>query len=72
MLVVPRALHGVVPNVVGLRLRHARATLRKLGLDPRVIRFMRGKPGRVISQRPRAGVAAARNLEIRLTVGRSG
>jgi penicillin-binding protein 1A len=72
MLVVPRAMHGVVPNVVGLKLRHARSTLRKLGLSPRVVRFKRGKPGRVVAQKPRAGVAAARNLEVRLIVGRSG
>jgi beta-lactam-binding protein with PASTA domain len=72
MLVVPRALHGVVPNVVGLKLRRARSTLRKLGLNVRVVRFTNGKPGRVVSQSPHAGVAAARNLEVRLIVGRNG
>ena len=72
MLVVPRALHGVVPNVVGLKLRKARAKLRKLGLNPRVIRFMRGKPGRIVAQKPRAGVAAAGGLEIRLSLGKRG
>jgi penicillin-binding protein 1A len=72
MLVVPRALHGVVPNVVGLKLRRARSTLRKLGLNVRVVRFTSGKPGRVVSQSPHAGVAAARNLEVRLIVGRNG
>jgi penicillin-binding protein 1A len=72
MLVVPRALHGVVPNVVGLKLRRARTKLLKLELNPRVVRFTRGKPGRVVAQKPRAGVAAARNLEVRLIVGRRG
>ena len=72
MLVVPRALHGVVPNVVGLKLRQARSKLRKLGLSPRVVRFTRGKPGRVVAQRPHAGSAAARDLVIRLSVGKSG
>jgi hypothetical protein len=72
MLVVPRALHGVVPNVVGLRLRKARAKLRTLGLSARVARFTRGKPGRVVSQKPHAGAAAARGLEIRLSVGKRG
>ena len=62
MLVVPRAQHGVVPNVVGLKLAHARTKLAKLGLDPRVVRFMQGKTGRVVAQKPKAGVAAARNL----------
>jgi penicillin-binding protein 1A len=72
MLVVPRAMHGVVPNVVGLRLRHARTRLRRLQLSVRVVRFARGKPGRVLAQRPSPGVAAGRNLEVRLTVGRAG
>jgi beta-lactam-binding protein with PASTA domain len=65
-------MHGVVPNVVGLRLRHARTRLRRLQLSVRVVRFARGKPGRVLAQRPSPGVAAGRNLEVRLTVGRAG
>jgi beta-lactam-binding protein with PASTA domain len=72
MLVVPRALHGVVPEVVGLKLSNARSKLHKLQLNGRVVRFARGKPGRVLAQKPRAGVAAARNLEVRLIVGKSG
>jgi penicillin-binding protein 1A len=72
MLVVPRAMHGVVPNIVGLRLRHARAKLRKLHLTARVVRFTQGRPGRIVAQKPRPGVAAARNLEVRLIVGRRG
>jgi membrane peptidoglycan carboxypeptidase len=72
MLVVPRALHGVVPNVVGLKLWHARSKLHKLTLNSRVVRFTTGRPGRVLAQKPRPGTAAARNLEVRLTVGRSG
>ena len=72
MLVVPRALHGVVPDVVGLRLRKARAKLRKLGLNPRVVRFTPGEPGRIVAQKPRSGAAAGRDLEIRLSVGKRG
>jgi beta-lactam-binding protein with PASTA domain len=71
MLVVPRALHGVVPNVVGLKLWKARAKLNKRHLTPFVTRFAKGKPGRVLRQTPRAGVAAAANMRISLVVGRS-
>jgi beta-lactam-binding protein with PASTA domain len=72
MLVVPRALHGVVPDVVGLKLRRARAKLGKQHLVPFVVRFTTGEPGRVVAQRPRAGVAAAQGMTIRLIVGRGG
>jgi len=72
MLVVPRALHGVVPNVVGLKLRKARAKLQKLHLVPYVSRLTKGKAGRIVAQRPRAGVAAAQGMTIHLTVGRGG
>jgi penicillin-binding protein 1A len=70
MLVVPRALHGVVPNVVGLQLRKARKRLLKLHLNPVVTRFAKGQPGRVLVQKPRAGVAAAANMKVSLVVGR--
>jgi beta-lactam-binding protein with PASTA domain len=72
MLVVPRAVHGVVPNVVGLKLTHARTKLEKAKLTTRVVRFAKGKPGRVIAQRPRAGAAGGQHLEVRLIVGRIG
>jgi penicillin-binding protein 1A len=71
MLVVPRATHGVVPKVVGLKLPKARRRLRKLHLDPRVTGLTDGEPGRVLAQRPRAGVAAANNMTVRLVVGRA-
>jgi membrane peptidoglycan carboxypeptidase len=71
MLVVPRALHGVVPDVVGLKLRKARKRLHAHHLTPFVIRFAKGKPGRVLRQTPHAGVAAAANMRILLVVGRS-
>jgi len=71
MLVVPRATHGVVPKVVGLKLTKARQRLRKLNLDPRVTSLTDGDPGRVLAQRPRAGVAAAANMTVKLVVGRA-
>jgi beta-lactam-binding protein with PASTA domain len=71
MLVVPRATHGVVPKVVGLKLTKARQRLRKVNLDPLVTGLTDGDPGRVLSQRPRAGVAAAANMTVKLVVGRA-
>jgi membrane peptidoglycan carboxypeptidase len=70
-LVLGKPLHGTVPDVVGLRLARARAGLGKLKLLP-VLRFGAGKPGRVIAQKPRAGVAAAPGMKIRLTIGGAG
>jgi Penicillin binding protein transpeptidase domain/PASTA domain len=70
MLVVPRALHGVVPNVVGLKLERARNVLRRSKLDGVVTRFARGRLGRVIAQSPPAGAAAGKGLKIDLVVGR--
>jgi len=70
-LVLPRALWGVVPDVVGLDLRHARQKLRKRKLNGLVARFADGQPGRVVAQTPQPGVAAAPNLKVSLVVGRA-
>jgi penicillin-binding protein 1A len=69
-LVLPRATHGVVPNVVGLDLRHAREKLRGRRLNGVVVRFADGRAGRVVSQAPPAGVAAAPRMQIKLVVAR--
>ena len=69
-LVVPRPLWGAVPNVVGLDLRRARERLRKVDLDPVVVRFADGRAGRVVGQTPRAGVAAAPEMKVSLVVAR--
>ncbi|MHB8641799.1 MAG: PBP1A family penicillin-binding protein [Gaiellaceae bacterium] len=71
-LVLPRALWGVVPNVVGLNLRQARAKLRKAKLAPFVTRFTTGKAGVVVGQTPSPGLAAARHMRVSLVVGRTG
>jgi len=70
-LVLAKPLHGTVPKIVGLRLPQARAKLRRLKLRP-ALRFGAGKPGRVLTQQPRAGVAAAPGMKIRITVGAAG
>lgn len=69
-LVLAKPLHGVVPNVVGLPLREARARLRGRGLVPAVERFADGRAGRVVAEAPVPGVAASPRMAIRLVVGR--
>ncbi|MGZ4354572.1 MAG: PBP1A family penicillin-binding protein [Gaiellaceae bacterium] len=68
-LVLAKPLHGLVPRIVGLSLRDARAKLAELKLLP-AVRFGDGKPGRVVSQEPLAGVAAAPGMTVRLIVAR--
>jgi penicillin-binding protein 1A len=68
-LVLAKPLHGVVPRVVGLPLRQARARLRARGLVPGIERFADGRAGQVLAQMPAPGVAAAARMEVRLIVG---
>jgi len=66
-LVVPKALRGSVPRVVGLRLGRAEARLERLHLKWKV----NGSPpaaAKVISQTPRWGVAGGRGLVVTLVV----
>jgi beta-lactam-binding protein with PASTA domain len=63
-LVLAKPLHGLVPKTIGITLRAARTRLAKLKLVPQVT----GKAGRVVSQQPRAGVAAAPGMKVRLVV----
>jgi penicillin-binding protein 1A len=73
-LVLPKALQGVVPKVVGLRLARAKARLERYHLKWRVA----GNPppgAKVIAQTPRWEVAAKRGLIVTLVVksdGRAG
>jgi membrane peptidoglycan carboxypeptidase len=78
-LVLAKPLHGVVPRVVGLSVPVARAKLSQLKLLP-AVRFgavtknakqkNAAKAGVVVSQVPRAGVAAAPGMNVRLVVSR--
>jgi penicillin-binding protein 1A len=63
-IVFAKPLHGVVPDVVGLRVPQARQQLEPLKLTP----VVRGSGLQVFRQRPRAGVAAAPGLQITLWV----
>jgi beta-lactam-binding protein with PASTA domain len=69
ILVVTKATEGVIPNVVGKTLAEAQVRLKRLQLKPR-IRWTQGKPGRVLQQRPRPGVASKRGLSVELVVAR--
>jgi hypothetical protein len=70
-IVLAKPLHGTVPKVVGLPLERANAKLRKLKLHVQLARS-KGTPGRVVDQRPRAGVAAAPGMKVTVTVGTAG
>jgi penicillin-binding protein 1A len=66
-LVLPKALDGAVPNLVGLRLSRAEARLERLHLKWRVD----GDPppgAKVIAQTPRPNVAAKHGLVVTLVV----
>ena len=68
-LVVPKALQGRVPKLVGLRLGRAKARLERLHLKWKV----EGEPpadAKVIAQTPRWGVAGKRGLVVTLVVKR--
>jgi penicillin-binding protein 1A len=70
-LVLAKPLHGVVPKIVGMDVHQAEATLQAHRLRAAVSRAS-GTQGRVLAQRPAAGVAAAAGMTIRLTVGSGG
>jgi len=69
ILIVTKPLHGVTPNLVGRRLGDARLQLEKLKLQYE-IRWAEGRPGTVLEQRPRPGLAATPGIKIRLVVAR--
>jgi penicillin-binding protein 1A len=71
-LVLAKAVHGIVPSVVGLPLDLARRKLERMHLIPAVtLRTPSSLDGlKVISQVPRGGVAAGPGLAISLVVGR--
>jgi membrane peptidoglycan carboxypeptidase len=70
-IVLAKPLHGTVPKIVGLDLPLARTRLQERKLHASV-KFAPGKPGRVLGQTPRWGVAAAPGMTVRITVGAAG
>ncbi len=69
-LVVPKATHATVPEVVGLELTTAERRLEDLDLNPSVEAFTDGHDGIVLAQSPRPGRAAVPNMAVDLVVGR--
>ncbi len=67
-LIVAKATHGVVPSVIGLPLDRAKRKCERRGLQVEVEQTQKGPSGRVIFQLPRAGVAAAPGMHVRLAV----
>jgi penicillin-binding protein 1A len=64
-LVLPRALHGVVPKLVGVPIARARAKLRRLKVR---VRVAGARKGRVVAQVPQSGVASVPGMRVVLTV----
>ena len=59
----------MIPNVVGKSLEDAQLRMKRLKLRTKV-RWKPGKPGLVLEQRPRAGLAAAPGVQVELVVAR--
>ncbi|HZS23391.1 MAG TPA: PBP1A family penicillin-binding protein [Gaiellaceae bacterium] len=70
-VVLAKPLHGTVPKVIGLSWKRASRKLAKLRLHVTLQRG-KGRPGRVVEQKPRAGVAAAPGMSVTVTVGSAG
>jgi penicillin-binding protein 1A len=70
-IVLPKATNGRIPDVVGLDLGVARSRLANRDIAGFVEAFADGESGRVIAQYPHAGLAATRNMTVRLIVGRA-
>jgi membrane peptidoglycan carboxypeptidase len=67
-LVLPKALHGIVPRVVGLSLQRALPRLQRLNLAPKIQPDDARASRRVLRQWPRPGVAAAPGMLVKLVV----
>jgi penicillin-binding protein 1A len=67
-IVLSKALQGVVPNVVGMTLDHARARLEPLKVDMTVSPGDAPGSARIVAQSPRGGRASAPGMAITLAV----
>ncbi len=68
VLVLPRPTHGMVPKIIGLAVSVAERKLERRGLRLEVDKAASGKPGRVVFQLPRAGVAAEPGMVVKIAV----
>jgi len=64
-LVLPRAVHGIVPKLVGVPIARARAELRRLNVR---VRVAGARTGQVVAQKPPSGVASMPGMRVVLTV----
>ncbi|HEX5799419.1 MAG TPA: PBP1A family penicillin-binding protein [Gaiellaceae bacterium] len=69
ILVVAKPLNGVIPNLVGKSLDDARQRLATLNLEPEIT-WVEGEKEAVLEQTPKAGLAAAPGVTVRLVVSR--
>jgi penicillin-binding protein 1A len=69
-IVLPRSPNGRIPDVVGLEVENARSRLARRQLGVKQTYADGGEPGVVLAQFPRAGLAATRNMTVRLVIGR--
>jgi penicillin-binding protein 1A len=69
-IVVPKTTNGRIPDVMGLTLQRARHRLAAHNIAGLVEAFADGKSGVVLAQHPQAGLAAVRNMTVRLIIGR--
>ena len=67
-LVVARQTHGIVPQLIGLPVDRAQRKCERRGLKVDVEQTDKGPPGQVIFQLPRAGVAAAPGMHVKIAV----
>jgi penicillin-binding protein 1A len=67
-LIVAKPTHGIVPDLVGQPVSRAQHKLERRGLRYEVEKARKGRRGRVVFQLPRAGVAAAPGMLVRLAV----
>ena len=69
-IILPHAANGPVPDVVGLSPDRARARLARRMIEAKLTYVEGADAGIVMSQFPRAGLAATRNMTVRLVIGR--
>jgi penicillin-binding protein 1A len=70
-IVVPKTTNGRIPDVVGLSLTRARRQLGRHNIAGLIEAFADGEAGVVLAQYPHAGLAAVRNMTVRLIIGRA-
>jgi membrane peptidoglycan carboxypeptidase len=71
-LVLPKPTHGVVPRLLGLKWETAKVKLERRKLQYEITEVDKGKPGRVVFQVPKPGVAARPGMLVKVAVVKTG